>query len=98
MNKLSSKQQELWNRISNILWEKWDPIGVYEKDGEWDDEYDSYVPHLFKIAIEGRDYTHISTSLTAIINQSIGLNAKPGNELDVKVAKLIIEAKMELLG
>jgi len=46
-NKLSSKEKELWNRISKILWKNWDPIGVYEEESEWDDEYDSYVPHIF---------------------------------------------------
>lgn len=85
-------------RISQILWEKWDPIGVYEEDSEWNDEYDNYVPHIFRLAIEGNDYTRIASSLTATANQIIGLSAEENNEHDIKVAKLILDAKKEILG
>jgi len=98
MSKLSPKQKELWKRIQRILWEKWDPIGVYEKDSEWDDEYDSYVPHVFRLAIEGNDYIRIAASLTSTINQNIGLSASNNNEHDIKIAKLIVQAKEEILG
>ena len=98
MSKLTPQQKELWKVISRILWEKWDPIGVYDKDSEWDDEYDSYVPHIFKLAIEGDDHIRIAASLTATINQSIGLSASNNNEHDINVAKLILKAKKEILG
>lgn len=84
-------------RIQRILWEKWDPIGVFEEDSEWDDEYDSYVPHIFRLAIEGKDHIRIAASLTSTINQSIGLSVTD-NVNDIKVAKLIVQAKEELMG
>ncbi len=67
-------------------------------ESEWCDEYDSYVPHLFRLAIEGNDHVRISSSLTATIRQNMGLNAAGNNEHDIKIAKLIIEAKNEILG
>ena len=98
MKRLSPKQKELWKRIQRILWEKWDPIGVYEKDSVWDDEYDSYVPHIFRLAIEGNDHMRIAASLTSTIKQNIGLSTSNNNEHDIEVAKLIVQAKVETLG
>ncbi len=98
MSRLAPKQKELWEKIQRILWEKWDPIGVYEEDSEWDDEYDSYAPHIFRLVIEGNDHIRIAASLTSTINQNIGLSASNNNEHDLKVAKLIVQAKKEILG
>lgn len=95
---LNQKEKELWVRISKILWKDWDPIGVYEEDSEWDDEYDSYVPHIFRLAIEGCDHIRIAASLTATINQNIGLSARNNNEHDIKIAMLIVNAKKKILG
>ncbi|WP_040307549.1 hypothetical protein [Agarivorans albus] len=95
--KLTQAEKALWNRISKILWKNWDPIGVYNEDDEWDDEYDSYVPNIFRLAIEGADEYRIAASLTATINQSIGLSATDNNEHDRATARLIIQAKIELI-
>lgn len=51
MRKLSNEEKTLWNYIKEILWKEWAPIGVYEEDACWDDEYDSYIPHIFNLAI-----------------------------------------------
>jgi len=41
--KLPPKQLELYKRIDEILFYRWDPIGV--SDGAWArDEYQSYLP------------------------------------------------------
>ena len=98
MSKMGKQEKELWKRIRTILWREWDPIGVYEPNSEWDDEYDSYVPHIFRLAIEGCDHIRIAASLTATINQSIGLSAASNNEHNINVAKLIVSAREELLG
>ena len=98
MNKLTPEQKKLWKRIAQILWEKWDPIGVYEEGSDWNDEYDNYVPHIFRLAIESNDHSRIASSLTATTNQNIGLSAKENNDRDIKVAKLILDAKKEILG
>ena len=96
MSQLSKKQKELWNEISRILWEKWDPIGVYEKDSEWNDEYDSYVPHIFRLASEGADSYKIAASLAASAHQSMGFKLIKNSESDLRVANLIIQAKEQL--
>ena len=98
MGKLTEQEKELWERIRIILWEKWDPIGVYEPDSEWNDEYDSYVPHIFRLAVEGCDPTRIAASLIATINQNIGLSATDNNQHNLHIAKLIASTKEELLG
>lgn len=98
MSNLSPPQKELWKRIQSILREKWDPIGVYEPEGEWSDEYDSYVPHVFRLAIEGKGHARIAGSLAATATQNMGLSASNNIEHEIKVAKLIIQAKEEILG
>lgn len=97
MNNLSKKQKLLWVRIRAILWKDWDPIGVYKEDAEWDDEYDNYVPHIFRLALEGRDAIRIAKSLTQNAQINMGLS-HINTDRDLLVAKLIIEAKVEILG
>ncbi len=96
MNQLNAKQKEFYREVARILWEKWDPIGVNDGDNEWDDEYDSYVPHISRLAIEGNDAMRIANSLSSSIEQNIGLPAS--KEHDLKVAQLIVNAKESILG
>ncbi|NVJ61553.1 MAG: hypothetical protein HWE27_14250 [Gammaproteobacteria bacterium] len=96
MQNLSKKQKELYKAISKILWEKWDPIGVYNEDDEWDDEYDSYVPHIFRLAVEGKDAVRIAQSLSLSVKNDIGLNEDKAH--DLKIANLIVQAKINILG
>ncbi len=96
MNNLSTKQKAFYKKVAEILWEKWDPIGVNDGDNEWDDEYDSYVPHIFRLATEGNDAFRIAASLTSSVEQNIGLG--PDKAADLRVAELIVQAKTEMLG
>ena len=96
MNQLNLKQKEFYKIISKILWEKWDPIGINDGDNEFDDEYDSYVPHIYRLAIEGHDAIRIASSLSSTIEQNIGLSAS--KEHDLKVGELIVNAKCEIFG
>lgn len=98
MSQFTAKQAKLWKEIQRILWEKWDPIGVYEEDGEWDDEYDCYVPHIFSMAIEGKDHVSIAAYLTSTIKQNMGLSRGHGESHDLKIAKLIVQTKEEAVG
>ncbi|GGJ06470.1 hypothetical protein GCM10007978_49960 [Shewanella hanedai] len=97
-NALSKKEKELYKRIARILWKDWDPIGVYNEEDEWDDEYDSYVPSVFKLAIENHYSFKISSHLTRMASDNMGLSTKTGNEHDLNVANIIIQAKREILG
>ncbi|WP_417442075.1 hypothetical protein [Idiomarina sp.] len=96
MSKLSTEQEALYSAIAEILWEKWDPIGVNDGDNGWDDEYDGYVPHIFRLALEGNDAIRIASSLTSSVEQNIGLG--PDKASDLKVANLIVQAKQEIIG
>ena len=96
--KLSQDEKKLFKRIARILWKDWDPIGVYNEEDEWDNEYDGYVPSIFRLAIENRDVYKISAHLIELQKNSMGLETQENNEIDKKIAELIIKAKQEIIG
>ena len=94
---LSQKEKVLYKKIARILWKDWDPIGVYNEKDEWDDEYDGYVPSIFHLALEDKDAYKISSHLTELQSNNMGLSTTLGNEHDKNIAKLIIKAKQEII-
>lgn len=78
--------EALRTRVDEILFYKWDPIGV--SNSNWArDEYDSYAPNAVKLALESAsphplaDYlTHVSTEL---------MELEENRERDARVAELI---------
>ena len=95
MKKLSKKQKEFLAKVKEILWVSWDPIGVNDGENVWNDEYDSYAPHIFRLAIEGKDAQRIAQSLSMSISQNMGLSSN--KEHDLSVALKIIKAKEDIL-
>lgn len=95
MKKLNSKQTRFYKEVAKILWEQWDPIKVNDGTDDWNDEYDSYVPHTFALAMNNNDAIKIANHLTSLVTQNIGMAAKP--EHDLKVAKLILATKAIML-
>ncbi len=95
---LSQNEKKLYKRVARILWKDWDPIGVYNENDEWDDEYDGYAPSVFNLLTEGRDAHKISNHLTTIASESMGLSTTTGNEHDNEIANLLITTKVEILG
>ncbi|WP_444884524.1 hypothetical protein [Microbulbifer sp. PSTR4-B] len=93
--KLPPEELELYKAIDEILWCDWDPIGVNDMP-EARDEYQSYLPHIFRLAVEGKDAEHISSSLVATIEGNIGLGAS--KEHCLRVARKIVGAKNEIIG
>ncbi|WP_305909043.1 hypothetical protein Q9L42_007610 [Methylomarinum sp. Ch1-1] len=88
--KLPPEQMELYTRIDEILFYKWDPIGI--SDGDWArDEYQSYLPHVFKLALENDTPEPIADYLTVITTENMGLSK--AREHDLKIARLILEVK-----
>lgn len=94
----TNNEKLLWDKVKNILWEKWDPIGVYEPNAAWSDEYDSYVPYIYSLAAEGATQQQIANALTQIASDTIGLAAQMGNEHDYSIAGMLVAAKNECLG
>ncbi|EJG0767739.1 hypothetical protein C4G84_RS28745 [Vibrio parahaemolyticus O5:K30] len=93
---MKTEERRLFKEIASILWNDWDPIGVNDGENDWDDEYDSYVPNIFRLALEGRDASRIALSLSSSIEQNMGLSASPQH--DLKIAHKIVEAKVRIFG
>lgn len=90
------EERRLFEEIAGILWNDWDPIGVNDGENEWNDEYDSYVPHIFRLALEGKNASRIALFLSSTIEQNIGLSAS--TQYDLEVANKIVEAKIRICG
>lgn len=85
---MANKKQALLEKIDQILWNDWDPIGVNDSE-EATDEYSSYVPHLLKLKLEGADKQKITDHLHHIETVNIGLS---GNKVHCKeIAQKIID-------
>lgn len=93
--RLPPDQLKLYKRIDEILWHDWDPIGVNDCE-EARDEYHSYLSHIFRLAIEGKDADRIALSLIATIESNMGLSGNKDHNL--AVAKKIIRAKEKIIG
>ena len=79
---------EFFNLVDRILWEEWDPLGVYNEADFMDDEYEAYVPAVIALLDEGKDATHIASHLATIARDQMGLtDAQP----DMRVAELLVD-------
>lgn len=63
-------------------------------ENEWSDEHDSYAPHIFRLAIESKDASHIAMSLSIAAETSMGLS--PNRAHDLEIVKRISKRKEEL--
>ena len=91
--KLSSEQNKLYKIIDEILWEDWDPIGVNDHKSARD-EYQSYLPQVFRLAIEDVKVSEIAECLDEIVTESIGLQSNLQH--CTKIAKLIKSARNKI--
>ena len=73
--KLPPKQLELYKRCDEILHYLWDPIGVRGIPGARD-EYESYLPQVFKLVLEGSSDSDVTEYLLQIEENSMGLSPK----------------------
>ncbi|ELG5191691.1 hypothetical protein RAL09_004429 [Vibrio vulnificus] len=91
-HKLLPEQLELYKRIDEILYYKWDTIGV--SDSGWArDEYQSYLPQLFSLVMKSQSPQEICKYLTES-TQYMGLQLS--RDHDLAIAKLILEVKDSL--
>ena len=91
--KLTSEQKILYKRIDQILWEDWDPIGVNDHESARD-EYQSYLPKVFRLANEDVKVSEIADQLDKIVTESIGLQSNYKH--CTEIAKLIKSARNEI--
>lgn len=81
------KWKKLYQKIDEILWSDWDPIGI--NDVAPRDEYQSYTPIIFKLKRSGANEEEIANKLHQIETETIGVG---GSFLNCeKVARKIIE-------
>jgi hypothetical protein len=73
-SKLTSEQNELYQRVAEVLHYLWDPIGVSDCP-EARDEYDSYVPKVFSLLIHHSDPNEIVQFLVKTETETMGLSS-----------------------
>ena len=92
IKRMTEEEQKFFTRVDEILFYKWDPIGISEEN--WPrDEYQSYTPQVFRIALESSSPEPIADYLNKIATERMGLSS--AKEHDLKIAKIIIELKDE---
>ena len=66
------EQLPIYKAIDEILWNDWDPIGV--NDCAPRDEYQSYLPEIFRLKIEGGNAEVIANKLLYFEMERMGLD------------------------
>ena len=90
--KLPAKQLELYKRIDEILWRAWDPIGVSDCEAARD-EYHSYLPKVFRMALENASQREIAKYLFLVETTSMGMDGDMQHCLNI--ANLVLKAREE---
>lgn len=87
--KLPPEQLALYNRLDEILWNDWDPIGVSSIE-EARDEYYGYLPEVFHMVIEGAPTSRIAAYLQWVATERMGLQSSLHDHVAVaeKIRKL----------
>ena len=91
--KLPPEQLALYRKIDELLWRQWDPIGVSVASGIRD-EYYAYLPHVFRLAMDGASVRRIAAYLLSVETQRMGLRGSRSH--CVKVATAILDEKESL--
>jgi hypothetical protein len=93
VSKYLDRAREYERAIREILMREWDPIGVFGIP-EAQDEYDSYVPHIYSQIVRHQSEQEIFQNLWEIETDHMGLC---GNRQQTeKVAKLLIDLRQRI--
>ena len=92
--KLPEKENELYQRLDEVLHYIWDPIGVSGAPGARD-EYYSYLPTVFRLLKEDAKVEAIADYLGKITLEHMGLGVN--RQRDVEVAEILVNWKANLL-
>ena len=84
--KLSPPDEELYRAVDEVLHYVWDPIGVAGVPHARD-EYDSYLPQVFRRIKEGAAASDIADYLSRISTEHMGLSENRAH--DFKVAEIL---------
>ncbi len=84
------KKKILEERIREILWYVWDPIGVNHVPEAWN-EYTGYVAEISSIAWSGATSVEIAKNLSGIEKEKMNFNVSGDTfEHDMDTAELIL--------
>ena len=72
-SKLTPDQIELYGRVDEVLTYVWDPIGIAIV-AEARDEYQGYLPKVFKLVLNSQPTKTITDYLLQIETESMGFN------------------------
>lgn len=75
-----------FSAIHAVLVKEWDPIGVSDEPMA-QDEYDFYIPGIYRLLVEGANDATIAEHLAQIETQQIGLSSREDRNL--RVASLL---------
>jgi len=94
LRNLSERENELYQRVDEVLHYLWDPIGVSDIP-EARDEYYSYAPQIFSLLMQSMDVAAITSHLANLATVSIGM--EPQTERDMEVAEILIHWREVLM-
>jgi hypothetical protein len=98
--KLSPDQLALYKRIDEVLHYIWDPIGVSTMSPIPRDEYQSYLPQVFRRVLEEAGEESIVAYLSSVERDQMGMNDQDFEqtrlELCRSVARMLISDWNEL--
>ncbi len=86
---MTAEQIKLYKNIDAILWFDWDPIGI-NKD-EVRNEYYGYLPHVYKLKVEGASKLEIAKYLDEVITERMGMESNM--KFNEQIAEKIIALK-----
>jgi len=72
--KLPPEQLAVYNRLDEILWNDWEPIGVSGIE-EARDEYYAYLPEVFHMVLEAAPTSRIAAYLHWVATERMGLES-----------------------
>ena len=82
---IASAEDRLQDKINDILYYAWDPIGMKYSCCPPRDEYKQYVPSILRLMKEGADVEQISQLLQKTAKAYMEIDTKP--EVNMLVAK-----------
>ena len=75
---MKKEHKELYNKIDEILWQDWDPIGINDEE-QIRDEYYGYIPQVLSLKIQGSDKNKIANYLFEMETVNMGTNGNKQN-------------------
>ncbi|SFF35517.1 hypothetical protein [Spirosoma endophyticum] len=72
MIRLGELRNQIYESIDTLLWEEWDPIAINNIAPR--DEYQSYTPQLYSLAINGAAIDEVADALLRIEQEKMGLD------------------------